>query len=294
MNKVKEILITEPDFTELYISSKAWYKLVAFINLVGDYEISGFGRIQKLKYEDGVTRDTVTDFDIIQQEVKAAYVESDEDAILEFLMKIPNEQRSEWTLDWHSHVNMGTTPSGTDWENYSDMLKARMGKQFPIMIVNKKGSVTSYQIINESRHDPIKVTILQQALPDPEIEELYEECKVKVEELCTRPAVTTTKKVVGFTNNNNGWAGRQGYDYYDYDYGYGYGYDNKKWWEQADDEEVQLAKQNGYVFDDEPTQDAQDQDYSMFCAECGKPLDKRNLEEINMGVCSECFNAALQ
>ena len=285
---------SKPDFTELYISSKAWYKLVAFINLVGDYEISGFGRIQRLKCNDGVDHDIVTDFDIIKQEVKAAYVESDEDAILEFLMKLPNDQRSEWTLDWHSHVNMGTTPSGTDWENYSDMLKARMGKQFPIMIVNKKGSVTSYQIINESRHEPIKVSVFEQQLPDNEIEELYNECKVKVEELCTRPAITTTtKKQVGF--NNDRWAGRQGYDYYDYDYDYSYGnYGKKAWWEEEDDD-VKQAKQQGFVFGKEPEleQDTEE-DYSMYCAECGKPLNRKNLEEINMGVCSECFNKALQ
>lgn len=280
----------KPDYTELCISSRAWYKLVAFINLVGDYEISGFGRIQRLKCNDGVDRDIVTDFDIIKQEVKSAYVESDEDAILAFLMKLPADQRNEWTLDWHSHVNMGTTPSGTDWTNYSDMLKARLGKQFPIMIVNKQGSITSYQIINDSRHEPIQVSVFQQQLPDAEIEELYNECKAKVEELCTRPTVTTTSSV-GFARQNDTWAGRQGYDY-DYDYYDSYG---KRWWEE-DDEEVQAAKKKGYVFDEEVPDEVQTlvEDYSMCCAECGKPLNPQNLEEVNMGVCSECFNNALK
>lgn len=297
-------LWAKPKYTQLHISSYAWYKLMAFIHLVGDFEISGFGRIQNVSYklEDGsvVAHPTITDFDIIKQEVKPAYVESDADAVAEFLRNLPPAEIPEWTLDWHSHVNMGTTPSGTDWTNYADMLGARLGNQFPAMIVNKKGNITSYQIISEERHEPIKVCIIEQELPETDLVQIYNECKVKVEELCSKPAVTTTTTTTNYTYGNNwsgygqraNWGSKKAEAYDAYDYGYDYDYDpygttGKRWWEE-EDEEVAEAKKQGFVFEDEAPE------YDMLCAECGKPLNPQNLEEINMGVCSECFDKALR
>lgn len=281
-------LWAKPDYTELTISNYAWYKLMAFIHLVGDYEISGFGRIQKMKYTDGKERDTVTDFDIIRQEVKSAYVESDEDAVLEFIMKLPAEQRNEWTLDWHSHVEMATSPSTTDWTNYGEMLKARLGKQFPIMIVNKKASVTSYQIISEARHDAIKVSVIEEPLSSDEIEKIYNECKEKVETLCSRPRVSTYSTYGAAAKTTSaGWGGSAGYDY-DYDYYDHYNRGYKAWWEKdEDDTEPDISKTVKQVEESET-------EYEMTCAECGKPLNPQIPEEINMGVCSECFEEALK
>ena len=132
-------MFAQPAITELYITAQAWTKLMCFIHLVGDYEISGFGRIQTEDIQDG-QRSVVTDFDIIKQEVKSAYVESDAQAVMDFLRKIPTEQRNEWTLDWHSHVNMGTFASGVD-EGYQKDLVAQLGQDmFEIfLILNKKG-----------------------------------------------------------------------------------------------------------------------------------------------------------
>lgn len=279
----------EPDYTELIISARAWYKLVAFIHLIGDYEISGFGRIQRQmngKEEIAV----VTDFDIIKQEVKAAYVESDEEAVLDFIMKLPPEQRSEWTLDWHSHVNMGTTPSGTDWDNYSDMLKARMGKQFPAMIVNKSGSITAHQIMSEARHPSIDVKIQKMVLSDTELLAIYNECKEKVENLCTKAVVATTTYSYGTTEKGTSSSVTA-------NYGYGHFYDSNDYYsrhyskdydayEDYDDWEDYHARNNKKAAKKEEADDELDYD---TCQYCGAPASPWHTQQIGIGICKECF-----
>ena len=286
-------MYTKPVYTQLAITNYAWTKLMAFIHLVGDYEISGFGRIKN---------GTIIDFDIIRQEVKSAYVESDADSVLEFIMNTPSDQREEWILDWHSHVNMGTTPSSTDWTNYSEMYKARQHKQFPAMIVNKKGNVTANQIICEERHTDIKIFVDTTPLEEIEIEKIYEVCKNKVEHYCTKAAPATSS-----------WTG----------YGQGYGQDYYGWhgysrwdddWEDTttndkttkkltiDDDEAprlnafdltaeqirQMEKQ-GIVFDEE-TGEAYEED--ECCNMCFKPLKTET--ELEYGVCMSCFQKAMQ
>ena len=278
----------EPTYTELIITSRAWYKLMAFIHLIGDYEISGFGRIQKGTYN-GKETALVTDFDIIRQEVKAAYVESDDDAVLDFIMKLPADQRSEWTLDWHSHVNMGTTPSSTDWDNYSDMLKARMGKQFPAMIVNKSGSVTAHQIMSEVKHPGINVKIEKTVLNDTELLAIYNECKEKVENLCTKAVVITTYQYGSANNRTSTYAG-YGYgnfynsnDYYSRHYSKDFDtYDDDDEWEnyhsRNDKQNVKEAK-----LKDEET------DYET-CQYCGAPASPWHTQQVGIGICKECFD----
>lgn len=275
-------MYVEPKYTKLYITAEAWIKLMCFIHLIGDYEISGFGRIQNI---DGIM--TVTDFDILKQEVRGAYVEASEDAVMDFIRRTPKEQRGEWTFDWHSHVEMGTTPSGTDWNNYKEMLAARMNEQFPFMIVNKRQEVTSCCYISEGRHPAISVLILKDSVSEDRMFEIYEECKAKIETLCTKyVAKTTVYTGTGTTStiwdkSSNYKSSRVGFE--NYGYGYNYGWDNGYDYDWEDDEEVIEAKKQGYVFDDEPTMEVD------VCPECGTKLNPKDPDERAWGYCSKCL-----
>jgi len=293
-------LFTKPDYERLTITSYAWMKLMAFIHLIGDYEISGFGRIIPNEKDD--KNGIIIDFDIIRQEVKSAYVESDADAVLEFIMQIPENQRTEWILDWHSHVNMGTSPSGTDWDNYEEMLAARQHKQFPAMIVNKSGNVSAHQIICPDKHPTIEVSLQHTHLSDAEIEQIYAECKTKVQNKCTKAAVVTTYN--SGANVNHSYTGT----YYEQNY-----WNDDDWyerWEQGNDlkkndneygtanprvRDVDLTPQQqhdmieaGFIFDEE-TGEAYDED--ELCEECGKPLKTET--ELNAHICFNCFQKAM-
>ena len=288
-------LFTKPDYERLTITPYAWMKLMAFIHLIGDYEISGFGRV--IPDEDNERTGIIVDFDIIKQEVKAAYVESDADAVLEFIMQIPENERTEWILDWHSHVNMGTSPSSTDWNNYEEMLTARQHKQFPAMIVNKSGDVTAHQIICPDKHPKIEMRLQQTILSNTEIEQIYNECKEKVQNKCTKAAVVTTYN--SGANVNSNYKGTYYYNNY---------YDDEDWydkWEKDNDlkkndnnprvRDVDLtAKQQwsmteaGFVFDEE-TGEAYSED--EICEECGRPLKTET--ELNAHICFNCFQHAM-
>ena len=174
-------MFTSPTYKELTFTSEAWAQMNALINLVGEYEINGFGRIQSIN-----GKDYITELKILKQEVKAAYVKATEDAVMDFIRETPEDQRAEWVLDWHSHVNMSTGPSGTDWNNYEDMLSARMGNQFPFMIVNKRGEITCMQYISENRQETIKVFIDQTPIPESRLLEIYNTAKEEVENKCTK------------------------------------------------------------------------------------------------------------
>ena len=178
---------TEPKYTTLSITKQAYIKLMCYINLIGNYEITGFGRIQN---------GTITDFRIIQQEVRAAYVECDDDSVLEFIRSIPKEQLSEWELDWHSHVEMGTFASGTDMNNYKSMSDLRGNKQFPVMIVNKQQEFTVMNYISPVNTPEISLNVLDDEISKEEIDAIYNEVKLDIEEKCTKyiTPVTTYNK----------------------------------------------------------------------------------------------------
>ena len=290
-------MFVQPDITELYITSKAWTKLMCFIHLVGEYEITGFGRIQKdIDTPDG-PKLAITDFDIIKQEVRQAYVEAEADAVLDFMRQLPADQRNEWTLDWHSHVNMGVSPSTTDWNNYSSMLTARMNKQFPAMIVNKRGDVSMHQIITAAKHPDIKVKVIMEDLNDAEFSAIYNECKEKVENLCRKAPVVTTYTSYG--NKDGAYKGTYtGYNTY------------KRWWEDDDDEydihdhgyaspksasllnkseaaesiadeedeDVIAAQKEGYIIEE-----------AYECPYCGLPVSETDKVFPVWGMCEECM-----
>jgi proteasome lid subunit RPN8/RPN11 len=289
-------MFVQPDITQLYITAKAWIKLMCFIHLVGEYEITGFGRIQKdVEISEGTKVPlAITDFDIIKQEVKSAYVEATDEAVLDFMRKLPADQRGEWTLDWHSHVNMGVSPSGTDWTNYSSMLAARMYKQFPAMIVNKRGEVSMHQIITAAKHPDIKVQIIIDDLNEEEFSAIYRECKEKVENLCTKATVVTTYTSYG--NKDGAYKNTYtGYNSY------------KRWWEEDDDiydhgyaspkqksllntsktaanlvdeedEEVKAAQEAGYVIEE-----------AYDCPYCGLPVRESDTVFPVWGMCEDCM-----
>lgn len=285
-NLIKKIFEV-PVYTELYITSKAWAKLMCFIHLIGEYEISGFGRIQdNIETPDGL-KTAITDFDIIKQEVKSAYVESDSQAVMDFIRQVPSDQRNEWTLDWHSHVNMGVTPSGTDWTNYSSMLSARMDKQFPAMIVNKRGEVSIHQIISAGKHPDVRVKIVLEELTEEELSAIYNECKDKIEKFCTKaPAITYKNN--WYSTGSNYQSSRVGYTYQDdmddyYSRLEGYSRSKKYWWEDKmkateEDEEVKKATEEGFVFDS-----------VEYCPECGNPIDENDKSFGFWGICQTCL-----
>lgn len=267
---------TQPKWTSLTFDYKAWLKMQCYINLVGDYEITGFGR---------VVNDRIVDVKILKQEVKSATVDCDVDSMLEFMRSIPKDQIGQWILDWHSHVKMGVFASGTDTDNYKAQFEARCRNQFPLMIVNQLGEVYSRVYISPTKEAPLAIKLEKTPITKEELLALYEGCKKEVEELCSKKTYTYTKA-----------------DYYsDYDWGKYYGYNAK-----VESGKLSTAShgkcgcethkkkdQNSDVItttDDNDSVNSQlikELDYDDYCISCNTYLVDN--EEFDRGICNDCW-----
>lgn len=201
-----EELFQSPKYSKLTITSEAYIKLMCYINLVGDYEVNGFGR---------VIDDKIVDFKILQQTVNRSTVLANEQSIFKFMSQTPRDQLKEWILDWHSHVTFSPEPSRTDLSNYELMKELRGNQQFPYLIINKYGQYTCRNYINEYREKDIQLVLpSEQELSNIDIQQIYEQCKQEVEQKCSK--IVTVNKKGGFyenySNNQCGisqtWTGR--------------------------------------------------------------------------------------
>lgn len=171
-------LFAKPKYTKLNITMQAWIKLMCYINLVGSDEITGLGRIK-----DG----TIVDFKIPNQVVTGTTADASDEDMLALLREIPVEEIEEWELDWHSHVDMEAFISGTDEANYELMSMAKGGKQFPLLVVNKRGEVCFKNFIHAGKCPDIELTLLKDELSDETIEGIYADCKEDVLAKVSKP-----------------------------------------------------------------------------------------------------------
>lgn len=117
----------------LLISQQALADLRVYVKeSPANCEISGLGRF--LVSPDGFQY--VSEVKIFKQRVTGAHAEIDAETLEQFFESLPTEERGQWRFQWHSHVNMGTSPSGTDIQDYADLID--MWKWFTPIIINKR------------------------------------------------------------------------------------------------------------------------------------------------------------
>lgn len=102
-------------------------------NSPANCEIGGIGKIERLP--GGYY--TVTEVKLIKQTVQPAHVSFGVEAYEEFFSNLPDgEDHGLWRFQWHSHVNMGTAPSGTDLKDYDEFID--QWDQFTPLIFNRR------------------------------------------------------------------------------------------------------------------------------------------------------------
>lgn len=184
-----EFFPVQPKYTQLIMTRKAWAKMLAYANLAGKYEITGFARIVDGK---------IVDVKILEQVVKSATVDASTESMLKFLMELPKEERGQWVLDWHSHVDMGVFESGTDEDNYNLQFEARARQQFPYMIINKSGERYCRCYCKRFKKTPINIVMDNDTITKDELEAIYNECKSEVAEKCSYTMTYTYTTNTGF------------------------------------------------------------------------------------------------
>lgn len=273
---LKELFFpTEPKYKELTFTQETYAKLMCYIHLIGDYEITGFGRVVDNK---------IIDVKILRQTVKSATVDCDVDAMNEFLMAIPKDQIGQWILDWHSHVNMGVFASGTDSSNYEQQWKARLNNQFPLIIVNKSQQIYSKCYISPSRQTDLKIKVETEGLTKDRLIEIYNECTNDIETQCSKNQVTY-QQTTWYQGNNYYNKYYKNDDYDDYDQSYSYTGTKV---DLTNNKKKGLAK----VVNIKNTQnkenlDSSKEDNDDVCWSCGQFL--WSALEYDRGICDDCW-----
>lgn len=132
---VKKLLPSSTVHPNVTISRNAWMKM-SYLVQHNDKELAWHGLVERKP--NGVY--LIYDILVYPQLVTGATVESDDSAYPMWLMTIPDEHFNEMRMQGHSHVNMGTSPSGTDKKYMDDMLK-EVDDFYIFIILNKKGSM---------------------------------------------------------------------------------------------------------------------------------------------------------
>ena len=118
---------------------EAYAKMMALVNGTTK-EIAWHGLVEQLPETDP-KKATYIIKDILgyPQTVTAATVVTDEEEYNKWICSLDNDTANSMKMQGHSHVNMGTTPSGTDTGYYDEML-AHIRSYYIFLIVNKSQS----------------------------------------------------------------------------------------------------------------------------------------------------------
>lgn len=142
----------------IYLTDRTAQAMRYAVESVGAFEVMGFGHT----YLDG--QDIVVDDILIpRHEVKAATVEMSTDVLANLVMQLAERDDSmlNWRLWWHSHVNMGTNPSGTDEFTLKE-LATELGWMAGL-VTNKKQEYTGW--IQVTNPISLRATLLVEVEP---------------------------------------------------------------------------------------------------------------------------------
>ena len=178
----------------IYITPNAYIKMRMLVDK-SDKEIGWYGIVNEMPGLQATY--IIEDIVVYPQRVTGVTVEQDEDRMFEFEMSLTTEQVNHKRFHGHSHVNMGTSPSGVDESFYQDLL-SQVTDYFIITITNKRNEYTTrfYDVANNILYEDIPIQLIQD---DGSLYlDWYETNKEQVKEhtyttTVTKPTITKTK-----------------------------------------------------------------------------------------------------
>jgi len=124
----------------LLFSEKAWIKMHRLVSHF-DKEVAWHGTARR--GEDGKDEYIIDDIFVYPQEVTGATVNTDQKEYQEWLYGLEDNVFNNLRMQGHSHVNMGTTPSGVDITHQEKIIEQLDDSMFYIFLIwNKKDERT--------------------------------------------------------------------------------------------------------------------------------------------------------
>ena len=172
---VKENNIPEPT---IYITTQAYTKMRMLVDKTTT-EIGWYGTVTKVPGLTGVY--IIEDIIVYPQKVTGATCEQLDDKMFEFEMSLTTDQVNHKRFHGHSHVNMGTTPSGVDEQFYHDIL-TQVTDFFIITVTNKRNEYTTrfYDMEHNILFTDVPISVIDDE--GLELDLWYEESKKQLEE----------------------------------------------------------------------------------------------------------------
>ena len=123
---------------KLVYTPMAWAKLVAVVEHFKK-EVGWHSLVRRVEGEENVYE--VYDILVFPQQVTSVHVDTDQEEYQKWLVELTDEQFDNMRGHGHSHVDMGTSPSGTDTGYQSDIINGMGEDTFYVFeIWNKKHS----------------------------------------------------------------------------------------------------------------------------------------------------------
>lgn len=143
----------------IYITPNAYIKMRMLVDK-SDKEIGWYGIVNEMPGLQATY--IIEDIVVYPQRVTGVTVEQDEDRMFEFEMSLTTEQVNHKRFHGHSHVNMGTSPSGVDESFYQDLL-SQVTDYFIITITNKRNEYTTrfYDVANNILYTDVPIQLIQ-------------------------------------------------------------------------------------------------------------------------------------
>lgn len=132
---------------ELEINSNAWQMLRVAVLHDRTQEVAGFGRIE---VRDNII--IVDDILIPPQEIGGAHAEMERKDLDWLLVQLAQrgEHAKDWSLWWHSHASMSTSPSSTDHSTLKDLARQSSEGYALGLVVNANGDATAWAAVRSS------------------------------------------------------------------------------------------------------------------------------------------------
>lgn len=200
--KISKLNGTTP---QIILSIKAYLKMKKIIAEV-DKECAWHGCVTR---EDDVYR--IDDIEIYPQIVTGATVDADEEKYPLWIMQHTDEQINTMRFQGHSHVNMSTSPSGTDLAFYEDLTK--QVKDYYIFIIQNKKGEYNLRLVDKENNLLYEDLTYEIDYGVNGLDDWYKEASKLIENKTYKPLVplvkasgkdtiTTTATASGSTGNN--------------------------------------------------------------------------------------------
>lgn len=130
-------VLNENMIPQAFISAEAMARIREYVSQ-SPKEIGGMGQVQPTLHSNGMISLMLYNPYVPRQEVSGATTDLDPDgpgSFAEWAMKLEHPELVKWW--WHSHVNMGTTPSGTDIKTFYEHIENDPDGRFVMTVHNK-------------------------------------------------------------------------------------------------------------------------------------------------------------